>query len=61
VNLKTKDFANEICPTPNNYCDGTAILDRQEPAPSLKPCPWYDIDKGCQHPDHPKKIKAKRA
>lgn len=40
-------FAKYICPMPNNFCDGTPIMDRDNPAPKLELCPWYK--KGCKH------------
>ncbi len=50
-----EDFIRNICPRPDNFCDGTAIPDREPKTKDLGVCVYYDVDKGCRHPNYPKK------
>jgi Ni,Fe-hydrogenase I small subunit len=46
-------FVNEICPRPDHFCDGHFIKDRADKQNDIGVCQYYNIDKGCTHPNHP--------
>lgn len=57
---KVNKFIQYQCPMPGHWCNGDVIpihgrkYQSKLPLEDQRPCKFYDRQKGCLHPDHPK-------